>query len=165
MKIPFGSSSDRQQRISIAKKLGLAFAAAAFLTLITGLVGIFFTDKMGKAGIYVGENLAQLGDASMEIRVTGTEANRLLESILSGRSEEKVESVWNLLNQTQWFTAAILEGAENEHGRIYPTESPVVREKIEKVRGSVEAFVAAAPLASAREVSRKAFLPGWPWSS
>ena len=52
----------------IARKLALSFGVCALITLIVGIAGITFVNRVGENGIFVTEHLAPLGDASMEIR-------------------------------------------------------------------------------------------------
>jgi len=139
-----GRSRAATTNFPIARKLALSFGICAFITLAVGIIGISFVNRVSQNGIFVGEHLAPLGDASMEIRVTGSDANRLLEDIFSGKSKADIASAWKLLDQTQGFVSAILNGAAGEHGRIYPSTAPEVRKKIEIVQTRVRDFVAAA---------------------
>jgi methyl-accepting chemotaxis protein len=126
---------------SIQHRLSAAFVILALLTAAAGSVGMLASWRIGEHGVAVGERLAPLGDAAMEIKLTATQAHLLFEEIMSGDDGEDINEVWSLLDETRFYTRAILEGGENDEGRFYPTDSPEVRRKIENVQRMVEAFI------------------------
>jgi methyl-accepting chemotaxis protein len=132
------------KRFAIARKLALSFGVCALLTAATGLVGILFVKKVGDEGIFVAEHLAPLGTAAQEIRVFGSDANRRMEAIVSGKSQDKIEYVWALLEKAQRKARTILDGQTSESAVFHAAKSPVVREKIASVLASIGAFEDAA---------------------
>jgi methyl-accepting chemotaxis protein len=131
----------RLDSMTLKNKLMAGFLVMAALTAVTGLAGFYFTSSVGERGTQVGERLAPLGNAAMEIKLTATRAHLLFEEIVGGDTSEDINEVWSLLDQTLWYTNAILNGGENEKGKFYPSQSPAVREKIEDVRDRVQKFI------------------------
>ncbi len=128
-------------KLMIGKRLILTFLVMALLVLITGVTGLYFTGIVGNSGEEVGIKYAPLGDAAMEIKLSATKAHLLFEEIMSGDTSEDINEVWSLLDESDWFTDAILKGGENEEGTFYATEDPVVRKKAEKVKSLLADFV------------------------
>jgi methyl-accepting chemotaxis protein len=129
--------------IKLRYKLGAAFFIMAVLTIGTGAAGIGFVLDVGNNGEHVGEDLAPLANAAMEIKLSATTAHLLFEEIMAGDTTEDINEVWALLDETLWFAGVILNGGENEEGRFVATTSPEVREKVELVVQQVEEFIAA----------------------
>lgn len=129
---------------NLKSKLLGSFGTLAVGICLVGGVGSYYVNAVGDQGEAVGERLAPLVDAAMEIKLTATHAHLLIEEILAGDASENIEDAWALLDDTVWYADAILNGAENDEGTFYPTDSVQVREIIEDVRAQVVAFRAAA---------------------
>lgn len=99
---------------------------------------------MGNYGKYVGADLAPLGDAAMEIKLTATTAHLIFEEVMAGDTSENVQHVWDLLDETIWYCDAILNGASNDEGIFVATDDPRVQEKIREVKRSVQGFIQSA---------------------
>jgi len=127
--------------MQLRTKLFTCFLSLAFLTGVTGIAGYITSDRIGDRAENVGAKLAPLGDAAMEIKLAATTAHLKFEEIMAGDQTESIDEVWKLLKETQFYVNAILDGAENDEGHFYATESPEVRAKIESVRTKVEAFI------------------------
>jgi methyl-accepting chemotaxis protein len=109
---------------SIGTRLTLGFMLAALITLFTGLLGIYFTDKVGQNGLQVGESSAPLVDAVMESKLLATEAHLKFEEIMGGDTAESIEKVHALMKSAQWYLNAIGQGGENEEGRYIAAKDP-----------------------------------------
>ncbi|GAB4522517.1 MAG: HAMP domain-containing methyl-accepting chemotaxis protein [Roseibium sp.] len=129
---------------SISAKLISVFCLLLFLSGAGGYVTHSMLNGVGQKGHEVGGELAPLGDAAMEIKLTATHAHLLFEEIMSGDGGEDIEEVWTLLGETRFYADAILNGGTNDEGTFYPAQSASVREKIEGVRLAVDDFVKAA---------------------
>ena len=116
----------------------------ALLAGITGAFGVYYSSSIGKTGHEVGAELAPLGDAAMEIKLTATTAHLIFEEIMGGDASEDVAVVWELLGETVWYCDAILKGGENDEGHFVASRDPAVLSKMEAVKASVLAFTASA---------------------
>jgi methyl-accepting chemotaxis protein len=139
--------------MQLRSKLLTCFLGLALLTGATGIAGVMTSNLIGDGANNVGAKLSPLGDAAMEIKLTATEAHLIFEEIMAGDETEDIKQVLSLLEQTQFYANAILNGAENEKGRFYATESPDVRAKIESVRAKVDAFIEATHKRYAQRIS------------
>ncbi len=68
-------------------------------------------------------------DASMEIKYEISLAHLWFEEFLSGDTQETLESVEHHIQRANWFTLAILDGANNEQGIFLPLEEPLLRKQ------------------------------------
>lgn len=130
--------------LSVKVKTFTAFAAMAGLTCLAGLVGMWTANALGDEGIEVAERLSPLGDAAMEIKLAATEAHLIFEEIMAGDAGEDIQQVWALLDAAYFYANAILNGGENDEGRFYASEDPVVRTAVTEVLASLDSFTAAA---------------------
>lgn len=129
---------------TIKAKLQLAFLATAIITVLTGILALVFTVSIGNAGKEVGEELAPLSDAAMEIKLTATTAHLIFEEIMGGDESEDIKTVWELLNESVWYCNAILNGGENDEGKFVASADPKVLAKIQDVKISINNFKKAA---------------------
>lgn len=127
-------------RLRIGPRLVLSYLVLSTLVWIAGGLGLYYMDAVGAEGIAVGEELAPLGDAAMEIKLSATNAHLLFEEILSGDTTEDPEEAFGLLDEATWYCDAILEGAENDEGTFIATEKKEVRAKIVEVKASLARF-------------------------
>ena len=131
-------------RLTVRSKMLLSFLAISVLVAVTGAVGLLSTAQMGDKGINVGRELAPLGDAAMEIKLSATHAHLLFEEIMAGDEGEDIAQVWALLEDSAFYAQAILEGGENDEGRFVATSDPAVRAEIVEVQDLLAVFVATA---------------------
>ncbi len=124
----------------VGTRLVISYLFMALVVCVTGLLGIHYTGSVGEEGVDVGEDLAPLGDAAMEIKLSATQAHLLMEEILSGDDTENVEEVYGLLDESLWYANAILNGGRNGEGTYTATHSEEVREKIMLVRDGLLRF-------------------------
>ncbi|WP_135081916.1 methyl-accepting chemotaxis protein [Terasakiella sp. SH-1] len=132
------------KNLTIGKRLFNLFAAMALVVAITGFAGFHFTSSMGEEGLEVSVNLAPLGDAAMEIKLTATAAHLIFEEIMSGDTGEDINQVWKLLDDTLWYTNAIMNGGSNDEGTFVASKSPEIQEKMKLVKTSVQSFIVSA---------------------
>ncbi|MCB9078233.1 MAG: methyl-accepting chemotaxis protein [Anaerolineaceae bacterium] len=128
-------------QMKLKTKLVSAFLLLAFINVLMGVSAIYFSNSVGNLGVSVGADLAPLGDAAMEIKLSATRAHLLFEEIMAGDTTEDINEVWALLDKTLWYTDAILQGGSNEEGTFVASTDPVVLEKAAQVRKSVEQFI------------------------
>ena len=130
--------------LNIRVKFIGSFLIVALLTGITGLYGYVSIVRVGNEGVNVGERLAPLGDAAMEIKLTAANAHLIFEEIMAGDTSEDIGEVWNLLDETLFYCDAIMTGGKNDEGTFYPSEDPRVQEKTKRLKSSVEKFIQSA---------------------
>jgi len=129
--------------IKIGKRLISSFVFVAIMSALMGGTALYYSDKISKEGYNVGAKLAPLGDAAMEVKLTGTLAHLTFEEIMAGDETESINEVWQTLNETLWYTDAIMKGGQNDEGKFYASEDPKVIVKMQQVRASVERFIEA----------------------
>nr|CRH08163.1 Putative methyl-accepting chemotaxis sensory transducer [Candidatus Magnetococcus massalia] len=132
------------KNLSIGRKLLYSYALLAIITAVTGLAGIRYIDNVGHHGEDVGAKLAPLGDAAMEVKLTATAAHLTLEEILSGQIKEKIDVVWEGLDEAAWYAQAIIRGGKNDEGTFHPTDDPRVAAKMKGVLAELIHFRQAA---------------------
>ncbi len=138
------SSGTLLSGLSVRMKLIVAFLVAALLCGSVGLVGTLTAQAIGDRGEEVAVDLAPLGDAAMEIKLTATQAHLLFEEIMAGDEGESIDQVWELLDETLFYADAILRGGENDEGRFVASRDPAVLERVGLVRERAASFLTAA---------------------
>ncbi len=128
-------------RIGIGKRLTLAFLISTLITLLTGLTGIYFTSVVGSSGLYVGESAAPLVDAVMESKLLATEAHLKFEEIMGGDSAESIDTVRDLMKESDWYLQAIAAGGENQEGRYLPTKNPATLVLVKNSQAKFDALL------------------------
>ncbi|MCD4749130.1 MAG: PAS domain-containing protein [Thermoanaerobaculales bacterium] len=81
-----------------------------------------------------------LADAAMEIKFEAALFHLWFEEIISGDRNEDVPTVWNHLDQCDWYARAMLDGDENSEGVFSPLEDPLLRREIEDVLTKISDF-------------------------
>ena len=127
---------------SLRTKLLGSFLALAVVTGLTGIAGVYFANAVGNEGVAVGEDLAPLGDASMEIMYNSTQAHLLLEEILRGDTSVGVQAVWAQLDRAVDFADAILDSGEVDGRMICASTDERVTTRIHETRNKLLDFVA-----------------------
>jgi methyl-accepting chemotaxis protein len=127
--------------LSIKAKIFAGFLTMVALTALAGVIGGVTANFLGDEGVVVGERLAPLGDAAMEIKLSATEAHLIFEEIMAGDAGEDIQVVWDHLEQARFYANAILSGGENAEGRFFASDDPVVRASVGKVLESLDAFI------------------------
>jgi len=129
---------------NISQRLLFAFIIMAVITAVTGSAGVIFTLGMGKEADKVAVELAPLGDAAMEIKLTATRAHLVFEEIMSGDGSEDIQEVWDLLAECAWYVDAIISGGQNDEGTFVASQNTGVQNKMIEVKSSVAEFTASA---------------------
>jgi methyl-accepting chemotaxis protein-2 (aspartate sensor receptor) len=129
------------KNVKVGIKLFVAFSVLVVILMAAGVISVIFTGAIGDSGIDVGEKLAPLSDAAMEIKLTATQAHLLFEEIISGDTETDIKEVWKLLDLAIWYSGAILKGGENEEGKFFASTDPAVIKKIKEVKVLLDNFV------------------------
>ena len=122
----------------------LGFFVVATMTAIAGGSGIYFVNTVGHNGVQVGEKLAPLGDAAMEIKLEAAKAHLIFEEIMAGDTSEDINSVWALLDNALWYCDAIVQGGANEEGTFFASQDSRVVQKISRVRKTIKKFIESA---------------------
>ncbi|MCG8619748.1 MAG: methyl-accepting chemotaxis protein, partial [Desulfobacterales bacterium] len=134
----------KMMSVGIKIKFIGAFLIVAALAGVSGIVGYANVNRVGHEGINVGEKLAPLGDAAMEIKLTAANAHLIFEEIMGGDSAEDINAVWQLLDETLFYCDAIISGGENDEGTFFASTDPEVRKIVKDVRARVEKFIRSA---------------------
>ncbi|WP_181847563.1 methyl-accepting chemotaxis protein [Thalassospira profundimaris] len=129
---------------NISQRLFMAFTVMAVLIASIGIAGMYFTVTTGLEGDRVAVELAPLGDAAMEIKLSATKAHLIFEEIMSGDGGENIQEVWDLLDESAWYANAILNGGENDEGTFVASTYPAVQEKMKKVVIAIGEFTTVA---------------------
>lgn len=96
-------------------------------------------------------------EAAMKLEVELTSAHLWFEEIISGDSYEQIQEVWTALDQSLWYTHALLEGAENDEQLIIPLKNSLLREAMEDISLELEKFRS---IAKIRYSNQQNSLPG-----
>lgn len=132
---------NRYSDLTIKEKLKYAFILIAGITGITAGFAIYFTASIGNHGEELGVELAPLGDAAMEIKLTATTAHLWFEEIMSGDESVDIKKVRELLDESVWYCDAILSGGKNDEGEFFRIEDVAIRQKVENVKDDLEKFI------------------------
>lgn len=73
-------------------------------------------------------------DATMEVKLSATDAHLWLEEILTGDRNEKIQDVWDKLDESNWYVDALLSGGSNSEGNFSPLTDPELRSAITRVK-------------------------------
>jgi methyl-accepting chemotaxis protein len=126
--------------IRIGTRLVVSYLIMAAIVCATGLAGIRFVASVGEDGTRVGEHLAPLGDAAMEIKLKAALAHLLVEEVMSGDEGEDIAEALALLDDAIWYCDAVLHGGKNDEGVFVATENPRVRDEVTQLRAAIVAF-------------------------
>ncbi|WP_162683185.1 methyl-accepting chemotaxis protein [Rhodobacteraceae bacterium DSL-40] len=132
------------ENLSAGRKILAVFSVFAILVFASGGLILWSADGVARNGIRVGEGLAPLGDAVMEVKLTGTFAHMRLEEIISGEVVGNFDSISEQLEAARLFAHAILDGADLPEGRYQPTDSPAVRESVDAALAALDTMEKAA---------------------
>lgn len=124
----------------VSGKLLSIFSGMAAVVVLMGVVTFVQATKLADEGLHVGERLAPLADAAMEIKLTATHAHLIFEEVMTGDGGEDVNEVWNSLADTRFFANAIVNGGTNAEGTFHPTQSAEVRTVMQGVLKALDTF-------------------------
>lgn len=125
---------------SVSSKIAATLFLLATVSIASSMIGLRTSSNLAENGLRVGRDLAPLGDAAMEIKLTATHAHLLFEEIMAGDASESIDEVWALLEEAKFYAQAIIRGGENEEGTFYPSKSPEVQKIMKDVLIELEVF-------------------------
>ena len=121
-------------------KLLLAFGLLSTITIFISVLSIYYVNLMGQESYHVGRELAPLGDAAMEIKLSATTAHLIFEEIMGGDGSENVDEVLGLIDESIWYCDAISIGGKNEEGEFIPSKDKRVVDLINKTKEKLLLF-------------------------
>lgn len=124
---------------SVRQLVRAGFSACVLLILIciAMVIGLLF--KLSSDAARLGAELAPQVDAAMEIKLEALHAHVLTEEIVAGGDgSEAPEQVWALLDASEAFARALLEGGETAEGIFFPSDSPEVRAKVQEALAELD---------------------------
>jgi len=97
-----------------------------------------------RSGGRMTEGFMPLVHAAVEIKLDAALGHLWLEEIMSGDRDKDIASVWEHLDQSEWYAHAMLEGGQNSEGTFVPLDDPELRREIETVAQRIAEFRAIA---------------------
>ncbi len=110
------------------------------LIAITGFALICTILYSTTLGLNAGRTFAPLVDATMEIKLNATTAHLWFEEIISGDPSIDIKEVWKLLDDTEWYANAMINGGQNSEGVYIPLKDPQLRREIQLVLVKLKQF-------------------------
>ena len=102
------------------------------ILLMLGLVTICLLIVIARSGWLMTARNAPLVDASMEIKYELALFHLWFEELMDEDVSLDKGRVWHHLLEARWFAHAMLEGGENQEGRFFPLEKPILRQHIQE---------------------------------
>lgn len=122
-------------KITVGKKLFMAFAIVCLVVLVQGFVGIVLINTEVDYGHDAASVRAPQVDAAMEIKLTATTAHLWLQEIMSGDEDQSlIDEVYNQLDDGSFYIDALLVGGKNDEGTFYPLDRDTDAETISIVK-------------------------------
>lgn len=128
-----GNTDDSDQLAPIPWRMHLLIALVGLITI--GVVGYGFHTGNRMNRVY-----APLVDATMEIKLTATTAHLWFEEVISGDRHENIETVWNYLDQAEWYARAMLVGGQSPEGTYIPIPDAKMQQEIKAVQKKLVKF-------------------------
>lgn len=132
------------ENLSAGRKLLVVFSSILVVAIGVASLTSLSLFRIGQQGTKIGQGLAPLVDASMEIKLTAAYAHLVMEEIMAGDTAESFDEIEGMLDLAAFYGNAILNGGENEEGRFVASTSPEVRAQIEEVLTKIDDFRAMA---------------------
>ncbi|WP_432664275.1 methyl-accepting chemotaxis protein [Wukongibacter baidiensis] len=122
-------------KLRILHKMLLGFLIVSIIVLGIGFYSARIIGGLERENIELGRKDAPLVDACMEIKLTVMEAHLWLEEILSdAEGKDAMKDVRKLIDDSIFYSDAILSGGENEEGQFYATENEEISKTISEVK-------------------------------
>lgn len=128
------------ENLSASRKILFVFAMIGAVAIGVALVVTWSLERVGQKGVEIGEGLAPLVDAVMEIKLGTANAHLVMEEIMGGDAAESFDEVELLLDEALEFATLVLEGGEHEVGTFIASTSPQVRAHTEVLVAEIEGF-------------------------
>ena len=107
---------------------------------ITGLIIIGISIYNFYIGYRVRKIYMPLATAAIKIKLETTTAHLWFEELISGDARESLETVWEHLDQADWYAGAMLEGGKNPEGTFIPLDNNEMLRKIREVQKKLAEF-------------------------
>ncbi len=110
-------------------------ALAVAIVLLIGTMAYVW-----QVGDQIGQTHPQQIDAVMLLKLEMTTAHLWFEEILAGDRHESIDSVWQHLDEADWYAGAMLEGGQNPEWTFVPISDPEVRKQARRLRLELAEF-------------------------
>ncbi len=111
-------------QFSIGKRLIGSFLFAAMITLVTGGVGVYFTNTVGNQGIFAAAMTADHVNATMEAKLKATEAHVKFEELMNGDTAESIDHILTLMQEAHSNLEMLKLGGTATGGSFIPVTQP-----------------------------------------
>ncbi len=127
--------------MKIKTKLLISFFSVTAIILISGIFGIIETKSLYKESKTAALNNTPLAHAAMEIKLSVTTAYLWSENIYTSVSKkEKIQAVWQQLDEAAWYLNAMLKGGKNVQDTFYPVNNTIIIAEIRILSSNLEAL-------------------------
>lgn len=107
-------------QFSIGSRLIGSFLFAAMITLVTGGVGVYFTNTVGNQGILAAAMIADHVTATMAAKLKATEAHVKFEELMNGDTAESIDHILALMQEAQSNLEMLQRGGSTPVGAFIP---------------------------------------------
>ena len=118
------------------KKPVAIYAMAVF----TGFVLIASMFYNFQTGTRMASTYALQIKAIMEVEFEATRAHLWFEEFISGDKQEDMTQVWSLIERSQWYANALIDGAQNEEGVFVPLKDDNLRTSAINIKDQLADF-------------------------
>ena len=105
-------------KFKIKHKLSMAFSAITLLAIIIAIAATVYLIKLKNEADYIGNELSEVKDASIEILNHSSKAHALLERRLQGDESINQTDIWKEFELTEKYISAIKSGIANITQRL-----------------------------------------------
>lgn len=109
---------------------------AMIFTIIVSIIVLYNSNRAEKIANYY----SPLIDATMEVKLEAAIAHLWFEEIISGDSSISYEQVMMHIDESIWYTEAMLYGGKNEEGNFLPIEDATLQQSIKETQESLMLF-------------------------
>ncbi len=135
----------------ITSKLDWSPKAQVSIVLSGTLIILLMMTSVFYLGNRIAGHHAPLVDATMELKLQITTGHLWFEEIVSGDSNESIDTVWYSLDRADGYAKSLLQGGDTLQGDYPALEDEHLRELISSVRNSLEEF---------RQITRQRYQEG-----
>jgi methyl-accepting chemotaxis protein len=123
------------KNLSLMKKLMGGFLILSAITICVAGTGVYGLTKV-RANFQTVLESSPLIDAAMEMKISVARDMQMIMELLAAESKSDLDQVWReheaFVETFDVFANAILEGADTEEGRIYPSENKKLRQIVKE---------------------------------
>ena len=113
--------------LSIKMKMISAMGFILTMSVTLVFVSLYLAGQISDSGLEAATHEAPLIDACMEAKLLATTAHLVFEEIMGGDANESIDYVWELLDESKWYLAAIQNGDSNDEGTFIATDTPAAK--------------------------------------